>query len=207
MSSKYSLFYRGEPLVNLADRTGINFYTLRSRVIRGLPHEDVVYKGRLQTKNGNRLNLRRAFFDKVEKTKNCWLWTGSKFSTGYGYLTVGLGSRDNKRNLMATGISLDIHGRGPVGKGQVILHSCDNPICVNPDHLKVGTHVLNMKDMRSKGRQASGERCARSKLKESEAKGIRKELSNSSKAELARKYKVSEHAIYCIANRKTWKHL
>jgi hypothetical protein len=76
----------------------------------------------------------------------CWLWTGAKTTAGYGYIHLADGSKD-----YAHRISSKIHG-GRDATGLSLCHRCDNPPCVNPAHLFVGTQVDNMRDMWSKGR-------------------------------------------------------
>lgn len=88
----------------------------------------------------------------VEKTDGCWIWTGfrntykSRLSTvGYGRLRVG------NRTLLAHRLSWEIHF-GEIPAGMDVLHECDNPPCVRPDHLKLGSHADNMRDMYKRGR-------------------------------------------------------
>jgi hypothetical protein len=90
------------------------------------------------------------FWAKVDKTGECWLWTAAVNSSGYGRLQVGgrggpgveLAHRFSWK--LATGID-----PGPL----CVLHVCDNPPCVNPDHLVLGTQSANIRDMVGKGRQ------------------------------------------------------
>ena len=77
----------------------------------------------------------------------CWLWAGSTNSGGYGVYRGDLAHR--------LSWSYD-HDRRPVPKGKMVLHSCDNPRCVNPRHLRVGDARDNFHDMRSRGREAPG---------------------------------------------------
>lgn len=91
-----------------------------------------------------------------------------------------------------------------------VLHSCDNPPCYNPRHLRGGTHAENMADMREKGRahRPSGERNHFSVLTVSEVQLIRR-LSGDGKQnrELAARFGVSAHTIGSIVGRRTWKHV
>lgn len=82
---------------------------------------------------------------KYEDPKECWLWTASLDSYGYGHMRIGL-------NLMtASRISWIIY-KGPITKGMHVLHTCDVRSCVNPSHLYLGTHKQNMKDMKERNR-------------------------------------------------------
>lgn len=93
---------------------------------------------------GNKPELDR-FWEKVNKTDTCWLWTATKVA-GYGQF------RPDGENILAHRYSYTIH-KGEIPTGLFVLHSCDNRACVNPDHLSTGTHVQNMHDMLAKGRQ------------------------------------------------------
>jgi len=84
------------------------------------------------------------FFKNVNKTETCWLWTGWINRSGYGQRSKRL---DGK--VMAQGMhrySYELH-KGPIPKGLHVLHSCNVKSCVNPDHLRIGTHTDNMRDV------------------------------------------------------------
>jgi len=92
------------------------------------------------------------FWSKVHKTDGCWLWTAGKFSTGYGQCHVRLWP------MYAHRISWMISNQRNIPYGLFVLHRCDNPPCVNPDHLFLGTQLDNRRDSVAKGRTAKGER-------------------------------------------------
>lgn len=87
------------------------------------------------------------FWDKVKKTKTCWIWQGAKSPAGYGRFMFG-GS-----TLQAHRLAFELKG-GLIPDGQLVCHKCDNPPCVRPDHLFVGDHFANARDMAAKGRSA-----------------------------------------------------
>jgi len=95
----------------------------------------------------NSLSFLERFWNKISKTETCWNWVANKTNTGYGLLRPG-GQAPKK---LAHRISWEIH-RGPIPEGLHVLHRCDNPACVNPDHLFLGDMRANMKDMYAKGR-------------------------------------------------------
>lgn len=88
------------------------------------------------------------FLEKVNKTDSgCWIWTGAKSSRGYGYF----------QNIRAHRFSYEYH-REKIPSGKIVMHKCDVPLCVNPEHLIVGTYADNSHDRDSKGRTATGRR-------------------------------------------------
>jgi len=88
----------------------------------------------------------------VEKTESCWIWTGLR--SGHGPHMYGRISFRGK-NSIAHRVSWMLF-RGEIPQGLSVCHRCDVPLCINPDHLFLGTHAANMHDMRSKGRGRTG---------------------------------------------------
>lgn len=92
------------------------------------------------------------FWSRVKKTDNCWIWIGDKTPEGYGRLRVC------GKSVLTHRYSYELH-HGPIPEDKFVLHSCpegDRPDCVNPEHLRLGTHIDNMRDMRERGRAATG---------------------------------------------------
>jgi len=95
-----------------------------------------------------RTPIEMRFWSKVTKGAGCWEWTASTDHKGYGKLAEG--GRQG-RTLSAHRVSYELNV-GPIPDGLLVLHRCDNPPCVRPDHLFVGTHTDNAQDMAKKGR-------------------------------------------------------
>jgi hypothetical protein len=112
-------------------------------------------------------NLEAHFWARVNKTDDCWLWMGSRNALRYGYGVYGKGGKYAHR------LSWEIHHGRPIPPGMNILHRCDNPPCVNPDHLFLGTQADNVVDMVRKGRARPwGARLDGGKRKGTSRKGL-----------------------------------
>ena len=145
---------------------------------------------------------RERFFEKVERdaTTDCWNWTGTIDRGGYGKLKV-----DGK---MERAHRFSFHTfNGAIPSGNVVLHKCDNPRCVNPSHLSVGTHADNVTDMFAKGRQPKriGKNNGRAKLTDDDVRAIRK--SSLTQSDLAARYGIARSQISMIKNRVSWEHV
>lgn len=95
------------------------------------------------------------FWAKVTKTPSCWLWTGRKDPRDYGYYGHGA-STSPVGQTRAHRIAYCLHYDCFLDSTDVLLHSCDNPSCINPNHLRIGSQSANLKDMHSKGRGVGG---------------------------------------------------
>src|SRR3990167_4590258 len=93
------------------------------------------------------------FWKNIRKTDTCWIWIANKVDIGYGNLTIW--NKGKSKGLRAHRVSWEIHF-GKIPKDMNVLHKCDNPSCVNPNHLWLGTQADNMLDKVLKGRQAKG---------------------------------------------------
>lgn len=137
-----------------------------------------------------------------EQTK-CWEWNGSKSAFGHGEIYIGGTGPDARKRTMTHRASWEIHN-GPVPSNMCVLHKCDNPACINPDHLFLGTKKENSRDMVEKNRQASGEKLPQSKLTWTQVAAIRK-CHSLTQAELASIAGVTQSVISQIKNNNYWK--
>lgn len=146
------------------------------------------------------------FWERVEirGPDECWLWTGRKLRDGYGQIW-------SKGKLIRTHrLSWELT-KGKIPDGLCVLHNCpggDNPACVNPKHLFLGTQEENIKDMVNKGRQsgAIGEHNGRAKLTVCLVNEIRELFKTGlNKQQLANRFGVSRSQIYSIVTGLEWK--
>jgi hypothetical protein len=147
------------------------------------------------------------FWQKVEKTETCWNWIAGKHPSGHGQISVG-GRKG--RPQFAHRLSYEWE-KGPVPDGLCVCHKCDNPSCVRPDHLFVGTRKDNLDDMRRKNRQARGQVLAsqgNARLTESQVLEIRKKFKEGyGRSPLSREYKCTWQNIDRIVKRITWNNI
>lgn len=145
--------------------------------------------------------LNVSFNERVEKTDGCWIWKGSKISRGYGsFHSDGYGKR-----ISAHRLSWKLH-KGEIPKGLVIRHKCNNPICVNPDHLLLGTLKDNSRDRIEAGNSCKGIKNTKSKLNEKQVTEIKNSLKLGEKG-IAKKYGISRSTICSIKQNRTWNHV
>lgn len=130
----------------------------------------------------------------------CRIFTGALQSEGYGNIVD-----ENGRNLLAHRVSLAL--TGVVVEGKIVRHSCDNPPCCEPSHLKAGTQAQNLAEMSARGRSARGVRNARAKVTEEVVSEIRARRSRGEKqSAIARDTGLSQAAVSLIVSGKRWAH-
>lgn len=147
--------------------------------------------------------LKERFFKKIRKTKSCWFWTAH---TTRGYGRIGIIRNGRPDMGYAHRVSYELHF-GKIKNKLDVLHNCDNPSCVNPKHLRLGTHSENMADMVKRKRVRRGEGHRDAKLNKEKVKKIRKEYKFYTAKELAKKHNVFYTTIYDIIYGVTWKHV
>ena len=146
------------------------------------------------------MNLADRFWAKVDKTDSsgCWIWTASRWKSGYG--RIGVNGHLEGAHRVAWELT-----RGPIPAGLNVCHSCDNRPCVNPAHLFLGTQSDNIRDSIEKERwyMPIGEKNGRAKLTYTQVEEIRS--SALPFAKLAVKYGVSRWTIWNIRKNVSWK--
>lgn len=148
------------------------------------------------------------FWTHVDQTGDCWLWTGLRTELGYGRLTI------NWRGMKAHRRAWELT-YGPIPDGLDVCHRCDNPPCVRPEHLFLGTHPDNMADMARKGRAGSAKRphpvgtaSHLARLTDGDVIAIRAARRHGTSLQvLAERYDVAQSTISAICLRHTWSHL
>lgn len=151
------------------------------------------------------MKIRREIWNYIhfEPMSGCWLWSGGCGGNGYGYFSSGGKSIRAHRAVYELLV-------GIIGKGLCLCHKCDNRLCVNPEHMFVGTHSDNMRDMAQKKRAKppKGESASWSKLTEKQVREIRHWASMGVTHQiLSEDYGVDRSHISRMCSGKNWSHL
>ena len=155
----------------------------------------------LKDDNGNKCSVATAELLRTQTLllgDNCINWQGYMDKKGYGRVWFGGAWVLSHRASYLMNI-------GEIPVGICVRHSCDNPSCVNPKHLLLGTQLQNIRDRNIKNRTARGENCGRAKLTNAKVLEIRK--SSESTRKLGKKYGVASSVISGIKNYKYWTHI
>lgn len=141
------------------------------------------------------------FWPKVEKGAGCWEWRGYRVATGYGQFYMDGGP------VFAHRVAFML-AKGPIPEGMDVCHSCDNPSCVNPAHLWVGTRSENMRDCVAKGRLAlnapRGEKSPSARLTEREVAAIRSMEGSMTQREIGARFGVAQCTVSAILRGRIW---
>jgi hypothetical protein len=181
---------------------GAAFQPVKSEFLRG----GGKYCSRSCYRKGSVIPLGRQFLNGVSESDgtDCLIWTGPMRPSGYGQIS----STGERRNVGAHRFAFEL-AHGSIPSGLHVLHSCDNPACVNPLHLSLGTPLDNSRDKVAKGRHIKGERCYLSKLTEQDVREIREAYASGRMTQkaLAAKYQTCLSNVLAILNRRSWRHL
>lgn len=137
---------------------------------------------------------------KTTDINGCWEWNGAKTKDGYGRTTKKSKSTTTHRRMYELVF-------GEIPRGLHVLHMCDNPPCINPEHLELGDHNKNMAQMQSRGRKAvlSGEDNPSAKLTEEDVSDIKIFLRNGIlPKDIIKVYPIKQAIVYHIKNNRVW---
>lgn len=140
----------------------------------------------------------------INANTGCWEWTATKDPDGYGTIAI----RPNCRTKWSTARALRVSYRifnGDIPEGLIITHTCNNPSCVNPEHLILGTHKTNYQDALAAGKISCGSRHYKARIDEQTALYIK--TSPLRNCELMRELGLPKHIISYIKRGICWKHV
>jgi hypothetical protein len=161
--------------------------------------------GNLCSRASRIIPFEERFWSKVDKTPGqgpkgtCWTWTAATDRYGYGLTSV------NRHPTVAHRVARELD-QGPIPAGLCVLHKCDNPPCVNPKHLFIGTKKDNAQDAIAKGRWTQAHTKNRKLLTESQVRDIRQKYATgvTTFAALGKHFGVSSSTINHIVHRRNW---
>lgn len=152
-------------------------------------------------------DLPKRLWASVDRSGDCWVWTGLTNAGGYGSIRV-----PERGMQLAHRVAWELTN-GPIPPGVSICHRCDNRLCCNPDHLFLGSHTVNMRDAATKGRLRTpltqGEASVHAKLTADDVRAIRSlyAAGGVTNRELAVRFGVSQQSVSDVVQRKSWRHI
>lgn len=160
-------------------------------------HCQMIYRNKI-----NHVDQRERFLLGISTEMNendCWIWAKAKDKDGYGQF-------DNMRSHRFSYVLF----KGEIPVNMIVCHSCDNPSCVNPDHLWIGTHKDNAldRDLKNRANIARGSRQRMSKLTEEKVKLIKRRIAEGIRScDLSKEFNISNQVISQIRHHKAWRHV
>lgn len=179
--------------VNICDKPARASGLCAMHYQRKIRHEDPLYVNPKKT-YGSEIDR---FNSKVKKTDSCHIWIASKNNDGYGQFGSESSSLAHR--------FIYFYHNPDANRDLCVMHTCDNPSCVNIEHLSLGTHQENMNDRDRKGRCKKGEESGACKLSKGDVLAIRNDQRTT--REIAKIYNVSHSHVSLIKRRKSWRHL
>jgi len=144
------------------------------------------------------------FWSKTERQGECIFWIGARDKDGYGKFVTG---RHGQQKHHRPHRWFWEHLNGPLGD-LVLRHRCDNPRCVNPEHLQPGTQKENVGDAIERGRFTMGERNGFAHLNEAVVRDIRRRVASGERqVDVARSLGISTTVVWLVVRRRSWKHV
>lgn len=199
-----AMYAQGLSCKDIGKALGLNDETIRQRLIR----HGVTLRSRAHKKPKPVPSWEEYFSSKYERAGDCMLWTGHRDKSGYGRLSAVFAPNINFAHRMSWFLA-----NGPFDLDVRVLHRCDTPPCINPNHLFLGNQAENVADMQRKGRQryarALGENNPSARLTEDQVKMLRdmKHSAKMSQAQMARLLDVSPMTVSRAIRRETWRHI
>lgn len=192
---------RSQYIPCVCKQCGKDFSAKPSRVRAGYAK----YCSRACSDAGKRTQTEARFWGKINRSGGpdaCWPWLA--LTRGYGYGKYDVAGRAVIAHRYAYELTY-----GPIPKGLLVRHKCDNPLCCNPRHLITGTHLDNIADKVARGRVQHGEGCYNARLTEDAVRAIRARFVpyKTTKQMLADEYGVSTVTIDRVVRRVAWKHV
>jgi len=149
--------------------------------------------------------MNRHFFKNYKEVNGCWEYQGARDKHGYG--TRRIGSRTANKNYFVHRLVYEFYNNE---SPQVVRHTCDNPSCINPEHLVSGTHIDNMKDMKERGRRLGKgglkrTEHPRTKFTEEDIANIKQRIASGETCqEISKDYNVARTTIGAIKSGQNW---
>jgi hypothetical protein len=153
------------------------------------------------------VNEAERFWAKVSRSDSCWIWTAATRGPGYGAFRVGSARDGTRRTVPAHRYMYELIN-GSVSSDLQVCHRCDNPPCVRPDHLFLGTNADNIADKVAKGRAPCGMSSPNHRLTDADVIGIRRACeAGDCQRKVAARFGVCQRTVSRVVRRELWRHI